>query len=143
VGETLNDAIRGAWKAGEGPFWAWVRSIARRRYADHVRDMHRQSRVVERGIEEASESPRESANDPSESLAREESRSQLHDAMIRMLSEDERALLLLRLRGVAYDVIAQHTGQDVAALRKRYERMMLRLAATIASQRGKSGQSGG
>jgi DNA-directed RNA polymerase specialized sigma24 family protein len=63
--------------------------------------------------------------------------------MIRMLSEDERALLLLRLRGVAYDVIAQHTGQDVAALRKRYERMMLRLAATIASQRGKSGQSGG
>lgn len=136
VSETLNDAIRGVWEARHGPFWAWARAIARRRYADHARDVHRQTKLVERGEEMTQANPREGATDPYAAAAGDETRAELHEAMIRLLSEDERALLLLRLKGVEYDVIAQQTGQDVQTLRKRYERIMLRLALAIASHRG-------
>jgi len=133
--DLLQSALKSGWLdladfRGETPkeFLGWIRAILRRKLGRVAR--RRLPRPGGAIVEEMEPAAAGSAELPLASVIREEAKARVR-AAVASLPERERQVMEMRLRGLNATEVAEITGLDPAAVRKRESRAAERLRALL------------
>lgn len=134
--EALEDAFWQVWRQAprfdplRGRAWAWLVTIVRSRALDIRRKHPRNEDELDAALVDGFAAPPD-AGMPFASLASEQSRKQLRDALARLDPVPRQLLALSYYRGMTHEEIAAHAGLPLGTVKAHLRRALLRLRAAI------------